>query len=72
MAESSAPSPIRKRSIPAGLWTKCPECGAVIFNKALQDNLQVCTKCDYHFIVGAIERIVQLTDEKSFEEINSG
>ncbi len=72
MAESSAPSPIRKRSIPAGLWTKCPECGAVIFNKALQDNLQVCTKCEYHFIVGAIERIVQLTDEKSFEEINSG
>jgi acetyl-CoA carboxylase carboxyl transferase subunit beta len=72
MAESSAPSPIRKRSIPAGLWTKCPECSTVIFNKALQDNRLVCTKCEYHFIVGAVERIRQLTDEKSFEEINAG
>ncbi|HRK61680.1 MAG TPA: acetyl-CoA carboxylase, carboxyltransferase subunit beta [Candidatus Omnitrophota bacterium] len=72
MAESSAASPIRKRSIPAGLWTKCPECNAVIFNKALKDNLLVCTKCDYHFIVGALERIAQLTDSKSFVEINAG
>lgn len=71
MAESSAPSPIRKRSIPAGLWTKCPECSAVIFNKALKDNQSVCPKCDYHFIVGAIERISQLIDEGSFKEINS-
>ncbi len=72
MAESSAPSPIRKRSIPAGLWTKCPECDSIIFNKALKDNLSVCPKCDYHFIVGAIERISHLVDEGAFEEINAG
>ncbi len=72
MAESPAANPIRKRSIPAGLWTKCPECSAVIFNKALKDNLLVCPKCEYHFIVGALDRIAQLTDEKSFEEINAG
>jgi len=71
MAESSAPSPIRKRSIPAGLWTKCPECDNIIFNKALKDNLHVCSKCDYHFIVGALERISQLVDENGFEETNA-
>ena len=71
MAESSAPSPMRKRSIPAGLWTKCPECDNIIFNKALKDNLQVCNKCDYHFIVGALERIAQLVDEGGFDEINA-
>ncbi len=72
MAESSAPSPIRKRSIPAGLWTKCPECDSIIFNKALKDNLSVCPKCEYHFIVGAAERITQLVDEGTFNEINAG
>lgn len=71
MAEISAPGSIRKRSIPAGLWTKCPECGTVVFNKTLRDNLLVCTKCDYHFIMGASERIAHLTDEKSFEELNA-
>ena len=59
----------RKKSIPAGLWTKCIECGSVIFNKALVDNLNVCPKCDYHFIIGAQERLGQLLDEGSFMEI---
>ncbi len=59
----------RKKSIPAGLWTKCVECGSVIFNKALIDNLNVCPKCNYHFIIGAQDRIKQLLDEGSFKEI---
>ena len=59
----------RKKSIPAGLWTKCTECGSVIFNKALIENLNVCPKCNYHFIIGAQERLRQLLDEGSFTEI---
>ena len=62
---------LRRKSMPAGLWTKCPSCQAVMFNKTLKENLLVCTKCSYHFIMGAMERILHLTDENSFVEINS-
>lgn len=64
-------SGIRKKSVPAGLWTKCPSCQHVMFNKALRENYSVCQKCQYHFIVGAMERIHQLVDEGSFKEINA-
>ena len=63
-------SGLKKKSVPAGLWTKCPSCQNVIFNKSLRENYSVCQKCNYHFIVGAQERIQQLLDEKSFKEIN--
>ena len=62
---------LRKKSMPAGLWTKCPSCQAVMFNKTLKENLLVCTKCSYHFIMGAMERIHHLVDENSFVEINA-
>ncbi len=69
------PSPVtqglRKKSVPAGLWTKCPSCGQLLFNSALKDNLSVCTKCSYHFIVGAKTRIAQLLDPKSFKEFDA-
>ncbi len=61
---------LRKKSIPAGLWTKCPSCQTVIFNKTLRENLLVCAKCSYHFIMGAWERIRHLADENSFKEID--
>lgn len=63
---------LRKKSVPAGLWTKCPSCGHVLFNKSLKDNLSVCSKCTYHFIVGARDRVQQLTEARSFKEINPG
>jgi len=62
---------LRKKSIPAGLWTKCPSCQAVMFNKTLKENLLVCTKCSYHFIMGALERIHHLVDEGSFTEMSA-
>lgn len=52
-----------------GLWTKCVHCGAQITNKDLEDNLMVCPQCDYHFRIGARERIKQLFDENSFIEL---
>ncbi len=61
-------SGLRKKSVPAGLWTKCPSCQHVIFNKSLRENFSVCAKCHYHFIIGAHERIQQLLDSKSFKE----
>jgi acetyl-CoA carboxylase carboxyl transferase subunit beta len=64
-------SGLKKKSIPAGLWTKCPSCQHVMFNKSLKENLSVCDKCEYHFIVGANERIYQLLDADSFREIDA-
>ncbi|RKY42867.1 MAG: acetyl-CoA carboxylase carboxyl transferase subunit beta [Candidatus Makaraimicrobium thalassicum] len=58
----------RKKEIPGGLWTKCPECGELLYNKALKDNLKVCLKCGYHFRMGAYERIEAILDPGSFRE----
>lgn len=62
---------LKKKSIPAGLWTKCPSCQRVIFNKTLKENYSVCQKCGYHFIVGAQDRIHQLMDGGSFKEFDA-
>ncbi len=42
-----------------------------MFNKALKENFSVCQKCAYHFTLGALERIDQILDPKSFQEINA-
>lgn len=58
----------KKKDIPEGLWTKCEECGEIIYNKALEENMKVCPKCNYHFVLTAAERITMLLDAGSFEE----
>ena len=63
---------VKKRDIPEGLWTKCEECGEIVYNKALEDNLKVCPKCQYHFTLTAQERIDQLIDEGTFKEHDTG
>ncbi|MBF0215808.1 MAG: acetyl-CoA carboxylase carboxyltransferase subunit beta [Candidatus Omnitrophica bacterium] len=60
----------RKKEIPGGLWTKCLSCGELLYNKKLVENLQVCPKCDYHFRLGAYDRISLLLDEGSFNEFH--
>ena len=57
--------------MPEGLWTKCPSCGEVIHNLALEENLRVCPKCDHHFTMGGSERIASLVDPDSFAETDS-
>lgn len=61
----------RKKSFPAGLWTKCPSCQHVMFTKTLKESLSVCSKCNFHFILGAWERIEILVDGKKFKELES-
>src|SRR5688572_2223078 len=61
----------RKRDIPKGLWTKCEGCGEIIYNKTLEENLRVCPKCDYHFTLGADERIRALADPGTFQEMDA-
>jgi acetyl-CoA carboxylase carboxyl transferase subunit beta len=46
-----------------GLWVKCEQCRQIIWKKDLEDNLNVCPKCDKHFRIDARTRLTQLLDE---------
>ncbi len=61
----------KRRDMPEGLWTKCEDCGEIIYNKTLEEDFKVCPKCDYHFTLSAHERVAQLVDEGSFREMFS-
>jgi len=65
-------SAIKKKDIPHGLYTKCKSCGEMLYSKALQDNLKVCPRCNYHGTLTAQERIQMLADEKTFVERDAG
>jgi acetyl-CoA carboxylase carboxyl transferase subunit beta len=54
--------------VPAGVWTKCKNCQEIIYGKEIERNLNVCPKCDYHFRIGARERIALVLDDGSFVE----
>ena len=59
-------------ALPDGLWTKCPGCGEILFNKELEKNLRVCNKCGHHYKLNAQERIQITADEGTFTEIEAG
>ena len=61
----------KKKDIPGDLWTKCEECGELIYNKKLEENLKVCPKCNFHFTLGARERVKLILDENSFLEMDA-
>src|SRR5882724_11814059 len=61
----------KKRDIPEGLWTKCPDCETMVFDKELDENLKVCTKCQHHFPIGCRERIHSLVETCTFEEMDA-
>jgi len=63
-----ASAAIKKKDIPQGLYTKCKSCGEMLYSKALQDNLKVCPRCNYHMTLTAQERIQMLADDKTFTE----
>ena len=63
-----SPGTSRKREIPQGLWTKCPSCEEMIFDKDLEENLKVCPHCSHHFQTTAWARIESLTESGSFME----
>lgn len=59
-------------ALPDGLWTKCPKCNEILFNKELEKNLRVCNKCGYHYRLRAHERIGILVDDGTFVEMDAG
>jgi len=62
----------KKVKIPEGLWVKCDNCKEIVYRKELEKNFKVCPKCNYHFRIGAQERLKLLVDEGSFEELDAG
>ena len=59
-----------RREVPENLWTKCPECGTMLFHRELSDNLQVCTSCNHHMAITPRERFKRLFDAGVFAEIS--
>src|ERR1700757_4022095 len=50
-----------------GLWVKCENCRQIIWKKDLEDNMNVCPKCDKHFRIDARTRLAQLIDDNQYE-----
>ena len=67
-----SPANEKKVKVPEGLWTKCSNCGEVIISKEIENNLNVCPKCSFHFRVSARKRLEILLDEGSFCEHDAG
>lgn len=59
----------KKVTVPEGLWTKCPECNAILYNTELERNLSVCPKCEHHMRISARTRLDMFLDEEGREEI---
>ena len=62
----------RTRSVPEGLWSKCPACDAVLYRAELERNLYVCPKCSHHTRIGARQRLNWFLDEGENVEIGAG
>ena len=56
-----------KRVKTEGLWVKCESCRQIIWKKDLEENMNVCPKCDKHFRIDARTRLAQLLDENQYE-----
>ena len=52
------------------VFVRCEECGAHLYKKELEDALQVCVHCNYHFRLGAYDRLEQLFDDGYCEELD--
>ena len=58
-----------RRETPDNLWTKCTECGTMLFHRELADNLNVCTSCDHHMAITPRDRFKALFDGGIFTEV---
>lgn len=58
-----------RRETPDNLWTKCEECGTMLFHREVSDNLNVCTSCGHHMAITPRERFKALFDGGIFTEV---
>ena len=60
---------VQPKEIPDNFWVKCKGCNEMLFHKQLEENLQVCPRCDYHMPLSCKNRLKALFDDGSYEEI---
>jgi len=60
---------VKKNTVPEGLWSKCSNCNAILYNLELEKNLHVCPKCNHHMRISARTRLHIFLDEGEGEEI---
>ncbi len=70
--EPAATGQETKVRTPEGLWIKCENCKEILSKPELEQNLNVCPRCQHHFRVGARARVKQLVDPGSFTEWDAG
>ena len=58
-----------RREVPENLWTKCDECGTMLFHRELADNQNVCTNCGHHMAISPRARFTALFDGGIFTEV---
>ncbi len=58
-----------RRETPENLWTKCDECGTMLFHREVSDNLNVCTNCNHHMHITPRDRFTALFDGGVFNEV---
>ena len=59
----------QKKTIPDGVWVKCPDCDSVLYREDLDANMQVCPKCQHHLRISARKRAEHLLDDPNFKEL---
>lgn len=67
---ATSPKDAKKSAIPEGTWKKCPRCDAMLYTKSLNENLDVCPKCDHHMRITARRRIELFLDAEDQQELN--
>ena len=58
-----------RRTVPEGLWIKCPSCETVLYKTDLEQNINVCPKCGHHHRIGARARLDAFLDAEGRYEI---
>lgn len=58
-----------KPNIPSGMWCKCDKCGTILYREDLEYNFNVCSSCNYHLRLNARDRINQIFDKETFQEL---
>ena len=61
----------QRKTVPEGLWKKCPACAAVLYSAEIESNLAVCPKCQHHMRVGARKRLDIFLDAEPRQEIGA-
>ena len=68
--EQSDETDVKQPFVPDEMWEKCPECGTLLLTTDVEENFQVCSKCNHHFRINARKRIEMTADKDSFVEMD--